>query len=91
MPDTNGIADPSHTTGVCGTDGHIHEGEFISTFPVRDRLGFDLTTIETIYSRGHVFPSNSSYPVTKPLAPLSSSARMLKVLLLATDAWPMSA
>lgn len=26
--------------GVCGTDGHIHDGEFISSFPVRDFLGF---------------------------------------------------
>lgn len=25
--------------GVCGTDAHIHEGEFISKFPVR--LSFD--------------------------------------------------
>lgn len=23
-------------TGVCGTDGHIHEGEFITKFPVRN-------------------------------------------------------
>jgi len=66
----------SHTIGVCGTDGHIHDGEFISTFPVRDRLGFYLATIEAFYSHGHIFPSNSSYPVTKPLALLLNSGRM---------------
>ena len=24
------------TVGICGTDAHIHDGEFISKFPVRD-------------------------------------------------------
>jgi hypothetical protein len=24
-------------TGICGTDGHVHEGEFIAKFPVSAR------------------------------------------------------
>jgi hypothetical protein len=27
--------------GVCGTDGHIHEGEFISKFPVTGILSIN--------------------------------------------------
>ena len=29
-------------SGICGTDGHIHEGEFISTFPVCMRFKLNI-------------------------------------------------
>jgi hypothetical protein len=37
------------SVGVCGTDGHIHEGEFISTFPVCKRFGLNATSHLTFH------------------------------------------
>ncbi len=35
--------------GVCGTDGHIHEGEFISSFPVCRRFGLNLVAHPSLH------------------------------------------
>ena len=53
--------------GICGTDGHIHEGEFTSTFPVCSMR---------LYSILYLTPySNSSFPVTRLWAALSKWGR----------------